>query len=195
MVWPIDAQKGRLPSKIAHSRTSQRTRSDVVCSISPTDRHPHRLAHRMHYTAGALLPATVVFPPLRAASGRCSRAVDAGTARCNLQHCRRLLRCSSRHRPVNHCQCAPCVRSASVNQGGRGSAWELRSRRSNNTSRGRSRRTQTTAADRPTAARGPASGCSVEVLFTSLQNWPITGIDSVEVLAAILYGEAATPAK
>ena len=37
--------------------------------------------------------------------------------------------------------------------------------------RGRSRRTQRTAADRPTAAQGPASGCSIEVL------------------AAILYGD------
>jgi hypothetical protein len=42
---------------------------------------------------------------------------------------------------------------------------------------GRSRRTQRSAADWATAARGPVSGCSVEVL------------------AAILYGETATPAK
>ena len=98
MVWPIDAQKGRFPSKITHSCG----RDPILDrSLAQPDNHIACTTHK----SGALLPATAVYLPLRGASECCSRAraVAADIACCNLQYCRlRLLRCScsSRHRPL-----------------------------------------------------------------------------------------------
>ena len=94
----------------------------------------------------------------------------ADTTRCSIAGCGCCRRCAL----LDHC--APCVRSTFVNQGGRGrvgAAFEAQRMYLG----GRSRRTQRTAADRATVAQGPASGCSIEVI------------------AAILYGGTATPAK
>ena len=84
----------------------------------------------MHHTPGALLLDTAVYPLVRAASGRCSRAVDADTplaATCSIAGCG-VLRGYSRHRPL--CSLRPRRNSK---QGGHGTVWELRSRRSNDT--------------------------------------------------------------
>ena len=155
MVWPIDAPKGRFPSKIAHYRGEGRG-TPIYPAAYPQPDTP--TSHNSTTHANQVRSAT-------------SHCCVPCTARCSIA----FGRCALLMPPPDHC--APCVRSTFVNQG-RGSAWELCSRRSNNTREeevvGRKQRT---AADRPTEARSPASGCSVGVL------------------AAILYGETATSAK
>ena len=104
MVWPIDAQKGRFPSKFAHS--ARVAGPEVIFYLShsqtPTSDAPHTCK------PGALLPATAVYPPLRAGSGCCSCTVAADIARCNLQYDRLRLLCDA---PAATDHCAPCVRS------------------------------------------------------------------------------------
>ena len=107
MVWPIDAPKGRFPSKIAHSAARD--------LIHPAARHthiPYSTTHAPH--THALLPATAVYPPLRAASaGAAAAPVAADTARCSIAA---EVRCSSRHRPL----CS--LRPLNIRQSRR--AWE-----------------------------------------------------------------------
>ena len=62
MVWPIDAQKGRFPSKIVCGGWCG---APDLLTYSPTLHTAHRGTQPMHHIRkpGALLPATAVDPP------------------------------------------------------------------------------------------------------------------------------------
>ena len=171
MVWPIDAPKGRFPSKIAHYRGEGRG-TPIYPAAYPQPDTP--TSHN----------STTHANQVRSATSHCC-VPTAASRQWALQPRRLLLTplaaalpafgcCALLTPPPDHC--APCVRSTFVNQG-RGSTWELCSRRSNNTREeevvGRKQRT---AADRPTEARSPASGCSVGVLavpFCTVKRRPL----------------------